>query len=120
MESTRQQKVARLVQRELADYFIRHGRDFVKGGMVSVTQVRVSPDLSIARVYLSLMGGGSAEESLQRIEESKSKIRYSVGQSLGKSLRIVPDLHFFHDDSAAYADRIEQLLSKTRKNEEDS
>ncbi len=120
MESTRQQKVARLVQRELADYFIRHGRDFAKGGMVSVTQVRVSPDLSIARVYLSLMGGSSAEESLQHIEESKSKIRYAVGQSLGKSLRIVPDLHFFHDDSAAYADRIDQLLNKMRKNEEDS
>jgi ribosome-binding factor A len=115
MESMRQQKVARLLQKALGSFFLSEGKSFNAGGLTSVTRVRISPDLSVARIYLSMLGPGSPKSILEEIDSASRSIRFKLGKELGKSLRIVPELHFFHDDSAEYAQRIDALLSTLDK-----
>jgi ribosome-binding factor A len=115
MESLRQQKVARLLQKSVGAFFLDEGKSFNPGGLTSVTRVRVSPDLSVARIYLSMLGPGTPKTILEDIESASRGIRFKLGKELGKSLRIVPDLHFFHDDSAEYAQRIDALLNTLDK-----
>jgi ribosome-binding factor A len=115
MESLRQQKVARLLQKSIGAFFLNEGKSFNPGGLTSVTRVRVSPDLSVARIYLSMLGPGSPKLILEEIEGASRGIRFKLGKELGQSLRIVPNLHFFHDDSAEYAQRIDALLNTLDK-----
>ena len=115
MESLRQQKVARLLQKALGSFFLSDGKSFNPGGLTSVTRVRVSPDLSVARIYLSMLGPASPKVILEEIDDASKGIRFKLGKELGKSFRIVPDLHFFHDDSAEYAQRIDSLLQTLDK-----
>jgi len=110
-ESTRQLKVSRLVQKELADIFLRKGMEFVHGKMVSVTKVRITPDLSYAKVYLSIFPSEAQEEALKSIQLHTGKIRYDLGTRIRKQLRIVPEISFFIDDSLDYIDNIEKLLN---------
>jgi ribosome-binding factor A len=110
MESTRQKKVARLVQKELADIFLRRGSEFSHGKMVSITKVRVSPDLSYARVYVSIFPAGGNEEVLNSLLGHTAKIRFDLGHKVRSQLRIVPELAFHIDDSLDYIDKIDKLL----------
>lgn len=110
MESTRQQKVSRLIQREIGELLLRDMAWIIAGNMVTVTVVRISPDLSLAKVYFSIFGKEPAQELLAKLEENKSKIRFQLGQKIRHQLRIVPELAFFIDDSAEYAARIDNLL----------
>ena len=110
MESTRQLKVARLVQKDLAEMMRAGSRQFGQGVMISVTVVRMTPDLGMARVYLSIFPPEKAGEIHHRIEETRSSIRYELGKLVGKQLRIVPELRFFLDDSLDYAEHIDELL----------
>ena len=80
--------------------------------MFTVTTVRISPDLSIATVYLSLFPATDKEAVLHKVRENSSKIRFELGKRVGKQLRIVPELRFFIDDSLDYIDRIDELLKK--------
>jgi ribosome-binding factor A len=110
MESTRQKKVSRLIQKELADIFLRTGNEFAHGKLVSITRVRVSPDLSFAKVYISIFPATNQDDILHSVQELSSKIRFELGQKVRSQLRIVPDLAFHIDDSLDYIDKIDKLL----------
>lgn len=110
MESTRQKKVARLIQKELADIFLKKGNELAHGKLISVTKVRVSPDLSFARVYISIFPATEQEIILKSIEEHTSRIRFDLGHKVRSQLRIVPEIAFYIDDSLDYIDKIDKLL----------
>ena len=83
------------------------------GGLVpSISAVHVTPDLAVARVYLSLLLGNDAAERVDLIKEHTKEIRYALGKRIRKQARVVPELNFFHDDSAAYASHMDKVLSQ--------
>jgi ribosome-binding factor A len=110
MESTRQKKVSRLIQKEVADIFLKRGSGLAHGKMVSVTKVRVSPDLSFAKVFISIYPSAGQDDILKAIQDHSPKIRFEMGQKIRKQLRIVPEIAFFIDDSLDYIDKIDKLL----------
>lgn len=112
MDKTRQNKVARLLQKDLADIFQKQAQAWFSGAMVSVTVVRVTPDLSLARVYLSLFPTEKKDAIFDAVQENASSIRGELGKRVRNQLRKIPELQFFIDDSLDYAERIDQLLKK--------
>ena len=110
MPSVRQEKIASLTQRELAQIFQRESIHLPTTIMVTVTVVRMSPDLSYARVYLSLLGADDPAEVIEQVNRDKGYYRRLLGKAVGKVLRIVPDIHFYLDDSLEYSERINELL----------
>lgn len=110
MTTTRQHKVSRLLQKELGEYLQREGSGLTGGKMITVTVVRISPDLGVARVYLSIFPGEKAEEAVQAISDRTGLIRREIGNKLRNQLRHIPEFVFFLDDSLDYIDRIEDLL----------
>ena len=111
MESTRQQKIARLIQKELSEIF-RQQTAKMGNVLVSVSAVRVSPDLSIARVYLSIFPSEKADEILKNINASAKTVRYELAQRVRYQLRKTPELSFFVEDSLDYIEHIDELLKK--------
>ncbi len=111
METTRQAKIARLIQKELSEIF-RQQTAKTHGVIVSVSAVRVSPDLSIARVYLSVFPSEKAPELIESINKSAKTIRYELAQRVRFQLRKTPELTFFQDDSLDYIENIDHLLQK--------
>ncbi|MGV3632374.1 MAG: 30S ribosome-binding factor RbfA [Bacteroidota bacterium] len=111
MASIRQNKIEGVIQEELSVFFQRHAREICLGAMVSVTIVRVTPDLSLARVFLSIFAGPDKKEVLESIQQHTGKIRGEVGKRL-KNMRKIPELVFKIDDSLDYAMEIDKLLSK--------
>lgn len=110
MDTIRQQKAARLIQKELAEIFLHEGKNFFGNSMITVTVVRISPDLSIARIYLSLFGVKDKEALLKTIKIYTSEIRKLLGMRIGKQVRIIPELNFYLDDSLDYAEKIDKAL----------
>ena len=110
MESTRQKKVSRLIQKEVADIFLKKGGELAHGKMISITKVRVSPDLSFAKIYVSVYPSVGQNDILKVIQDHSSKIRFEMGQKVRRQLRIVPEIAFFIDDSLDYIDKIDKLL----------
>ena len=111
METTRQNKIARLIQKELSEMFQRQTRA-MHGVLVSVSICHISPDLSVCRVYLSVFPSERAEEIVGNINENVRQVRYELGTRVGRQLRIIPELKFFVDDSLDYAEHIDELLKK--------
>ena len=111
METTRQNKIARLLQKELSDIFQRQTQA-THGVLVSVSAVRISPDLSVARGYLSVFPSERAEEIVKNINANVKSVRYELGTRVRHQLRIIPELKFFIDDSLDYAEHIDELLKK--------
>ena len=111
MQETRQNKIARLLQKELAEIFQGQTRQ-THGILVSVTRVRVSPDLSICTAYLSIFPPEKAKDLLDNIRKNEKSVRYELGQHVRNQLRIIPELRFFIDDSLDYMEHIDQLLKK--------
>ncbi len=111
METTRQNKIARLIQKELGDIFQRQTQA-THGLLVSVCTVRISPDLSVARVYLSIFPSARAEELMANVNANAATIRYELGKRVRYQLRIIPELKFFRDDSLDYIEHIDNLLHK--------
>lgn len=111
MDSTRQSKIARLIQRELSEIFQQQTRA-THGILVSVSAVRISPDLSIARGYLSIFPPAKSKEILNNINANVKSIRYDLGTRVRHQLRIIPELKFFIDDSLDYIENIDNLLKK--------
>lgn len=109
MESTRQAKIARLIQKELSE-ILRQQTAKTNGILVSVSAVRVSPDLSIARAYLSIFPSDKAKDILENINRSARTIRYELGQKVRFQLRKIPELAFHLDDSLDYIENIDHLL----------
>ena len=111
MQETRQKRISRLLQKELSLIFETETRK-MRGVMVSVTRVKVSPDLVICTAYLSIFPSEKGEELMANINSNEKSIRYELGKRVGKQLRIVPELRFFIDDSLDYIERIDELLKK--------
>jgi ribosome-binding factor A len=112
MDSTRQLKVSRLIQKELGDIFQRETRTLFGNALITVTQVRVSPDLSVAKVYVSLFNVPDTKILLKSIQEHTKEVRMKLSDRIRKQVRIIPNLVFFLDDSLDYAMRIDELLKK--------
>ncbi len=108
--STRQNKLSRLVQREMADILLQLNRSKYQGKLISVTVVRATKDLGIARIYLSVYPSEFAQEILSEIRLHTKAIRWELGRKIGKSVRIIPELEFYIDDSLDYIDYIDKLL----------
>ena len=111
METTRQQKIARLIQKELSDIFQRQTQT-MPGVLVSVSAVRISPDMSVCRGYLSVFPSERSEEIVRNNNSSVRELRYELGTRVRHQLRIIPELKFFVDDSLDYIDHIDELLKK--------
>lgn len=110
--STRQLKVARELQRDLAEIIRSKGMAVFGGAMVTVSEVRISPDLSIAKVYVSIFPSAKAVEVMKILEDNKKAYRGELGRKVASQLRIVPDLDFYLDTTLDYAEHIEELLRK--------
>jgi ribosome-binding factor A len=112
MDSQRQLKVSRLIQKELGEIFQRETRMLFGNALITVTQVRVSPDLGVAKVYVSLFNVPDNKALLETIKTHTKEIRMKLSDRIGKQVRIIPNLTFYHDDSLDYAMRIDELLKK--------
>lgn len=119
METTRQQKIARLLQKELGDIFLQYARQ-MQGTLITVTGVTISPDLSIARVRLSIFPNEKVESVLKQIEAENKSFRYELGKRVRHQLRIIPELFFHIDDSLDYLENIDNLLNQDKNNHPDS
>ncbi|MCF0244941.1 MAG: 30S ribosome-binding factor RbfA [Bacteroidaceae bacterium] len=111
MQETRQNRIARLLQKELSLIFQSYTRT-MRGIMVSVTHAKVSPDLSICTAHLSVFPSEKGQEILESINAQKSQIRFELGNKIKNQVRIIPDLRFFIDDSLDYIEKIDELLKK--------
>ena len=111
METTRMQKIARLIQKELSEIF-RAETAKMNGVLVSVSHVRVSPDLSVSRVHLSIFPSERAQEIIDNVNRNEKSIRYALAQRVRYQLRKTPELVFYIDDSLDYIDHIDELLAK--------
>lgn len=110
-ESTRVSKLNRLILKDLASIFQQQGHDMFGDGMITVTEVKTSPDLSIAKCYLSFFNASDKNQKIKEINLRKSEVRGLLGHKIGKHVRKVPDLIFFLDDTAAYASKMDNLIS---------
>ena len=113
MQETRQAKISRLLQKELAQIFQGQTRR-MHGMMVSVTRVKISPDLSVCTAYLSVFPSEKAEEVINNVNTNVKTIRYDLGQRIRNQVRIIPELRFFIDDSLDYIDHIDELLKSDK------
>ena len=111
MQETRQNKIARLLQKELSLIFQQQTRA-THGVMISVTRTKISPDLSICTAYLSVFPSEKGEEILANINANSKQIRYELGTRVRNQMRIIPELRFFIDDSLDYIEQIDELLKK--------
>lgn len=118
MESKRQQKFAGVIQQDLAAIFQREGLQYLPNTMVTITKVRVTPDLSVARVFLSFFNSPNTELALQTVKSHASEIRYKLGSRIKDQVRIIPQLEFFVDDTSEYVARIDKIFDKINKDDD--
>lgn len=112
MENTRQQKIAKQIQRDIAEIFQRDIAESLRGTLVTVTAVRVSVDLSYAKVYISVFPFEQAQATLEVIEQQNRTIRGALGRRMRFQVKSIPELQFFIDDSLEYIENIDSLLKK--------
>ena len=114
MQTTRQNKISRLIQQDMGDIFLKEMKPVFGQSLITVTGVRITPDLSIARIHVSIfpIGGVSKEQVMALIQENIPDLRRRLGLREGKQLRIIPQLEFFIDDSLDYIENIEKLLKQ--------
>ena len=117
LESKRQKQVAGLLHKELSGIFQRLGLSMMDGGMVSISSVKITPDLFEARVYLSFFQVKDKEAALAKIKDRYKEIRKELGARVRHQLRSVPELTFYIDDTLDYVFKIEELLKKVKTDE---
>ena len=110
MDNKRIQKIERQIQKDLSEIFLTQTRQ-LPGVMVTVTHIRISPDLSVARAYLSIFPSDRGAELMENIHRNGKAIRYELGLRIGKQIRRIPELAFFLDDSIDYLENIDNLLN---------
>ena len=108
--TTRQLKFGRLIQKELSDIFQRDKRGILDNAFVTIAEVRVSPDLGLAKVYISMMLAKNKEEILEKIQNRKNEIRKALGEKIRKQVRIIPELVFYLDEVEENAQRMDSLI----------
>lgn len=112
MESKRQLKVAKQLQKDLGEIFQEEARSTFGNALITVTKVNVTKDLSVAKVNLSLFTPTDKQELLKLIKSHSKEIRYKLGNKIKHQLRIVPQLLFYEDDSLDYIENIDNLLNE--------
>jgi ribosome-binding factor A len=115
MESKRQQKFAGVIQKDLAEIFQREGMNLLPNIMITITKVRVTPDLAIARIFLSFFNSSNNQLALNTIKSHAGEIRYKLGNRIKDQVRIVPELEFFIDDTSEYVERMDKIFDKISK-----
>ena len=115
MESKRQQKFAGVIQQDLATIFQREGNGYLPNTMVTITKVRVTPDLALARIFLSFFNSGNNQQALATIKSHANEIRYKLGARIKDQVRVVPQLEFFVDDTSDYVERMDAIFDKISK-----
>lgn len=115
MESKRQQKFAGVIQKDLAAIFQREGMNYLPNTMVTITKVRVTPDLAIARVFLSFFNSANNALALNTVKTHAGEIRYKLGARIKDQARVVPQLEFFIDDTSDYVERMDKIFDKISK-----
>ncbi|WP_113639382.1 30S ribosome-binding factor RbfA [Nubsella zeaxanthinifaciens] len=120
MESNRQKKFAGLLQEELAAIFQREGAAYLPNTLVTITKVRVSPDLAVAKVYLSFFNTNNTGLSVATVNSHAGEIRYKLGSRIRHQARVVPTLTFFVDDTNEYVERMDQIFDKIAKERKDT
>ena len=118
METKRQQKFARVIQKELSEILQKEGWSFHGSSIVTITMVRMSPDLSIAKVYLSIFNAENNELLLNELRAKSREIRYKLGEKIRNQVRVIPSIDFFIDDSMEYVSKIEKLFDAINKPKE--
>ncbi|MBQ7222647.1 MAG: 30S ribosome-binding factor RbfA [Bacteroidales bacterium] len=111
-ETTRQAKVASQIKRDMAEIIRARGMAAFSGAMVTVSGVKVSPDLSLAKIYISVFPSEKRDSAMATLDQQKYALRGELGRLVGKQLRIVPEIAFFVDDSLDYVEHIDELLKK--------
>lgn len=117
MESMRQQKINRYLQKELGEIFLLDAKN-MPGVIVTVSEVRVSPDLGFAKVFLSIFPSAKGKELIKNIQANSKGVRFELGNRLAKQLRVIPELAFQLDESLDYLENIDNLLKGDKKDEE--
>lgn len=112
MDSGRQEKIARLLQKDIGEILQREAQGKLRNTLITVTKVRITPDLGIAKVYLSIFPSGKANEMVNEMDETSGYYRNLLAQKVRHQLRVIPELHFFVDDSHDYVENIDNLLNK--------
>ena len=112
VQTTRQQKIARQIQRDIAESLQRDGAAISNGSMITVTTVRVSPDFGYAKVYFSIFPFDKSEEVMKSLEQNNWFLRRELGKRIRNQLKVVPELQFFLDDSLEYIENIDSLLKE--------
>ncbi|MGV3541408.1 MAG: 30S ribosome-binding factor RbfA [Rufibacter sp.] len=112
MESKRQQKFARLIQKELAEIFQRNVSHLFQGAYISITDVKVSPDLGVAKVHLSLLLNPNGRDLLNEIKVNSKTIRHELAKRIKNQVRVIPELIFYLDDTAEYAAKMDKIISE--------
>ena len=120
MESKRQQKFAGLLQEELAAIFQREGAAYLPNTLVTITKVRVSPDLAVAKVYLSFFNTNNTSLSVATVSAHANEIRYKLGARIRHQARVVPTLSFFVDDTNAYVEHMDKIFNKIASERKES
>ena len=110
MDSVRQLKYAKLIQKELGELVLRDGKDWYGPHFVTVTHVKITPDLSLARVHLSVFKAQKPLEILKALKKHNATVRFHLGKKIGKQARIVPEIEFFIDDSLDYSDKMDAIF----------
>ena len=108
--STRQQKYAKLIQKELSEIFQRDKRGILDNAFITIADVKMNPDLSVAKVYISMLLAKEKEKVLENINKHKGELRKALGDKIGKQVRIVPELIFYKDELEENANRMDDLL----------
>jgi ribosome-binding factor A len=109
-ETTRQQKFSRLIQKEVSDIFQRDKKGFLDNTFITITDVKVSPDLGVAKIYISMMLAKDKEKTLEKLNTHKKEIRKALGDKIGKQVRIVPEIIFYIDEVQENAQRMSDLI----------
>ena len=117
MESKRQQKFSGVIQQDLAAIFQREGMNYLPNTLITITKVRVTPDLALARIFLSFFNNTNPQTALQTIKLHASEIRYKLGARIKDQVRIIPQLEFFVDDTGDYVERMDKLFEKISREE---
>ena len=111
-QTTRQQKIARQIQRDMAEILQREGASIAQGAMITVTTVRVSPDFGYAKIYFSIFPFERSEAVMAALEQNNWFLRRELGKRIRNQLKVVPELQFFLDDSLEYIENIDSLLKE--------
>ncbi len=110
--TTRQLKISRQIQRDISDIFIKEGADLIRGTMVSVTVVRMSPDLSLAKVYLSIFPFERSAQMMEAIRANAHQLRFALAKRMKNQIKSIPEVAFFLDDSQDYAAKIDTIFKE--------